>query len=123
MDVTVSEAIPSGLGPTGAAIRNDRPTWSEQFVSDPAGASWRARFGFFAFGSLPLHKGGTAIGANNPNEDSSHQLQGTGISPGVPCPGDPGGAKMMLSDKNDLGGICLYDDTEGEGAGKQNAAR
>jgi PAS domain S-box-containing protein len=57
---------PHGLGPTGAAIRENRPVWSEDFPSGASTRAWRergARQGWAASGAIPLTRAGKAIGA------------------------------------------------------------
>ncbi len=67
-DIRVS-AIPGdpySQGPTGTAIREDRPCWVGDFLADPRTAPWHERglkFGLRASAALPLHRGGTVIGA------------------------------------------------------------
>ncbi len=55
-----------GQGPVGTAIREDRPVWHQDFLHDPRTERWHvrgARAGWAAAAALPLHRGGTAIGA------------------------------------------------------------
>jgi len=57
---------PAGRGPTGTAIRENRPVWCQDFQRDPATAPWHergARAGWGASASLPLHRNGVAVGA------------------------------------------------------------
>ena len=66
IDISVDEGRPSGLGPTGVAIRENRPIWCQDFLRDPATSAWHeraARFGWGSSASLPLHRGGVPIGA------------------------------------------------------------
>jgi diguanylate cyclase (GGDEF)-like protein/PAS domain S-box-containing protein len=56
---------PGGRGPTGTALREDRPVWCQDYRHDPATAPWReqaARFGWAASAALPLHRDGAVIG-------------------------------------------------------------
>ena len=56
---------PLGQGPTGTAIRENRPYWVDDFSSDAATAPWRERgtpFGWAASGCLPLVRAGRATG-------------------------------------------------------------
>ncbi|MDD2915123.1 MAG: PAS domain S-box protein [Gallionella sp.] len=64
--ISADAADPSGLGPTGIAIRENRPYWCQDFQHDPATAPWHERgahFGWGASASLPLYRNGVAIGA------------------------------------------------------------
>ncbi len=67
-DVMVSTDTdsPYGRGPTGTAIRENRPVWCQDFMNDPATAPWRergARVGWGAVAALPLHREGVVVGA------------------------------------------------------------
>ena len=64
--VSVTQDDPFGQGPTGLAVRENRPVWSEDFSADPKTAPWHARgrsFGWAASGSLPLTRHGRPVGA------------------------------------------------------------
>ena len=55
-----------GKGPTGIAIRENRPFWCQDYPNDPHTLPWReraARDGIAASASLPLHRDGVVIGA------------------------------------------------------------
>jgi len=57
---------PFGQGPTGIALRENRPYWCQDFMHDPSTEPWHEqgeRYGWAASASLPLHRNGTAIGA------------------------------------------------------------
>lgn len=57
---------PFGHGPTGTAIRENRPFWCQDFLNDPRTAPWQqyaADSGWHGSASLPLHHGGQPIGA------------------------------------------------------------
>jgi len=63
ISVDVNEA--AGRGPTGTAMREDRPFWCQDFQHDPATALWCERgvtFGWRASAALPLHRNGVVIG-------------------------------------------------------------
>jgi PAS domain S-box-containing protein len=65
LDVS-TEDIPIGRGPTGTAIREDRPCWILDPDTSPGAAPWRAiarQHGWVAAGSFPLRCEGRAIGA------------------------------------------------------------
>ncbi len=66
IDISVDAALPSGRGPTGVAIRENRPFWCQDFLNDPATTAWHERarrFGWESSASLPLVKSGVAVGA------------------------------------------------------------
>lgn len=66
IDISVDEQRPSGRGPTGVAIRENRPFWCQDFLHDPATEAWHeraARFGWGSSASLPLHRNGVPVGA------------------------------------------------------------
>jgi diguanylate cyclase (GGDEF)-like protein/PAS domain S-box-containing protein len=57
---------PSGNGPTGTAVREDKPFWCQDYQNDPVTAPWRERAAIYGWGSsatLPLHLKGKVIGA------------------------------------------------------------
>lgn len=56
----------SGQGPTGVAVRENRPFWCQDYKNDPITAPWRERAAIYGWGSsasLPLHKKGEVVGA------------------------------------------------------------
>jgi len=66
MGISVAIDSPNGNGPTGTAIRDNQPSWCQDFLHDPITAPWHApaaRAGVAASASLPLHSGGVVIGA------------------------------------------------------------
>lgn len=66
IEITVDGTLPSGRGPTGVAIRENRPFWCQDFQNDPATMAWHERakrFGWASSASLPLVKKGIAVGA------------------------------------------------------------
>ncbi|MGB8378534.1 MAG: EAL domain-containing protein, partial [Rhodanobacteraceae bacterium] len=66
ISVLVDPGSEFGRGPTGTAVREDRPYWCQDFQADPTTAPWRdhaARAGLAASASLPLHRNGIAVGA------------------------------------------------------------
>ncbi len=68
LEISLSAEVPTGHGPTGTALREDRPVWCQDFQHDPATAPWHeraARFGWGASAALPLHRGGVVMGALN----------------------------------------------------------
>jgi hypothetical protein len=66
--VSSDERMPEGRGPSGTAIREDRPYWCHDFKRDAATAPWReraVRFGWETVAALPLHRGERVIGVMN----------------------------------------------------------
>ena len=66
IEVSADAQSPFGNGPTGTAIRENRPFWCQDFPNDPATAPWHergARSGWAASAALPLHRNGVVIGA------------------------------------------------------------
>jgi diguanylate cyclase (GGDEF)-like protein/PAS domain S-box-containing protein len=64
--ISTEASDPSGLGPTGTAVREDRPFWCQDYKNDPVTAPWRERAEIYGWGSsasLPLHQKGKVIGA------------------------------------------------------------
>lgn len=63
--ISLEEGDPSGQGPTGTAIRENRPYWCQDFAADPRTAAWHergARFGWGSSAALPLRRNGVAVG-------------------------------------------------------------
>lgn len=57
---------PFGKGPTGTAIREDRPVWCQDFLNNPSTELWHERAkaaGWRASAALPIHQNGKVIGA------------------------------------------------------------
>ena len=68
LEITVNADEARGRGPTGTAIRENRPVWCQDFLSDPCTAPWHGRaasVGWAASAALPLHRFGVVIGALN----------------------------------------------------------
>ncbi len=66
LEVSIDANSETGKGPTGISIREDRPSWCQNFQCDPSLAAWRergAKFGWAAMASLPLHRRGAVVGA------------------------------------------------------------
>ncbi|MBS1212863.1 MAG: diguanylate cyclase, partial [Proteobacteria bacterium] len=66
IQISVDELSPLGRGPAGSAVRENRPIWCQDFLSDPLTAPWHesgAHFGWRAVAALPLHRHGLAVGA------------------------------------------------------------
>jgi PAS domain S-box-containing protein len=68
INISVNQDDPSGRGPTGTAIRENRPFWCQDFQNDPRTAPWQEagkRFGWASVASLPLCVRGKPVGAFN----------------------------------------------------------
>lgn len=66
IEISVSADDPHGHGPTGTAVRENRPVWVSDFASNPLTAPWHRRaapYGWTAAAALPLCRRGQAIGA------------------------------------------------------------
>ncbi|MDD4930319.1 MAG: EAL domain-containing protein [Gallionella sp.] len=66
IQISVDSDSPLGHGPTGTAIRENRPVWCRDFQHDSATESWHergARFGWGASAALPLCCNGIPVGA------------------------------------------------------------
>jgi len=66
VNITIAHDNPNGRGPTGTAIRDDKPFWCQDFQHDPHTAPWHelgTHYGWGASAALPLHRNGKAIGA------------------------------------------------------------
>lgn len=66
IEISASADTVIGRGPTGTAIRENRPVWCQDFQNDPLTAPWHERgasVGWGASASLPLHRNGVAVGA------------------------------------------------------------
>ncbi len=65
-NISVDAGSPFGGGPTGKAIRENRPYWSQDIRIAPEAAPWRElvfRHNLVSVSSLPLHRNGVVIGA------------------------------------------------------------
>jgi PAS domain S-box-containing protein len=66
IQISVDADNPLGHGPTGTAIRENRPVWCQDFQKEKITAPWQKRSAPYSWGasaSLPLHQDGIAIGA------------------------------------------------------------
>lgn len=66
IQISANKNNPYSSGPTGTAIREDRPFWCQDFQHDSSTTPWHelgAQFGWGAAASLPLHRNGEVIGA------------------------------------------------------------
>ena len=65
IEISIDPNDPFGRGPTGTAMREDRPYWCQDFQQNPATAPWRergAKFDWKASAALPLHRNGEVAG-------------------------------------------------------------
>lgn len=63
--ISVDSANPYSHGPSGIAIRENRPVWCQDFPNDPMTQPWRqraARYGWRSAAALPIHRNGIVIG-------------------------------------------------------------
>jgi diguanylate cyclase (GGDEF)-like protein/PAS domain S-box-containing protein len=66
IEISVDADSPFGHGPTGTAIRENRPFWCQDFLNDPITTPWHERgahFDWRSSASIPLQRNGAAIGA------------------------------------------------------------
>ncbi|MEQ1635298.1 MAG: ATP-binding protein [Methylococcales bacterium] len=66
IQISADENLLSGCGPTGIAIRENRPYWCQDFQQDPVTEPWHERgriYGWKASTALPLHRNNRVIGA------------------------------------------------------------
>jgi len=66
IQISTSTDDPYGRGPTGTAIRENRPCWCQDFLNDPATSPWQergAKVGWASAAALPLLQNGKPIGA------------------------------------------------------------
>jgi PAS domain S-box-containing protein len=64
LQISIAADSPYGRGPTGTAIRENRPVWCQDIQSVPENAPWceiAARSGWFAAAALPVHRGGKPV--------------------------------------------------------------
>ncbi len=66
VEILLDAGSPLGRGPTGTAIRENRPVWCQDFENDPSTAPWRDRsalFGWKSSAAIPLRLKGKPVGA------------------------------------------------------------
>jgi PAS domain S-box-containing protein len=66
IQISIDESDPFGRGPTGVAIRDNRPFWCQDYMADARTAPWQApaaSSGWGSAASLPLSRGGRVFGA------------------------------------------------------------
>jgi diguanylate cyclase (GGDEF)-like protein/PAS domain S-box-containing protein len=84
ISLSADPASPEGQGPSGIALRDDKPFWCQDFQHDPATRRWRqqgVQFGWGASAAVPLHRKGQTIGlltvyseVKNAFDDDAQQL-------------------------------------------------
>lgn len=65
IELSVDPASPQGQGPSGIAMREERPFWCQDFQNDPAIQPWHEQgvlYGWGASAAIPLHRKGKTIG-------------------------------------------------------------
>ena len=75
IDISVDAALPTGRGPTGTALRENRLYWCQDFQDDPGSAPWRERaraFGWRSSAVIPLHRKGVPVGTLTLYSDTPH---------------------------------------------------
>ena len=66
IEISLDGSTEQGRGPVGTSIRENRPVWTHNFLSDPATSFWHeraARFGWKTCASIPLTMHGRPVGA------------------------------------------------------------
>ena len=66
ISISLKEDDPLGRGPTGTAIRENRPVWCQDFQNDPSTMPWHesgSKYGWATSASLPIHHEGKPVGA------------------------------------------------------------
>jgi diguanylate cyclase (GGDEF)-like protein len=66
IEISTHADDPRGQGPTGSAVRENKPYWCHDFQSDPLTAPWHERsrkFGWRTSAALPLTCNGVVVGA------------------------------------------------------------
>jgi len=65
IEIAINFDESTGRGPTGTAMREERPVWCQDFQHDPSTAPWHeraARFGWGSSAALPLKRNGEVVG-------------------------------------------------------------
>ncbi len=65
LEISIQEDLPTGKGPTGTSVRENRPFWCQDFLSDPATELWHERgkaMGWQSSAALPIHLYDDVIG-------------------------------------------------------------
>jgi diguanylate cyclase (GGDEF)-like protein/PAS domain S-box-containing protein len=75
LDISVEADKPSGCGPTGTALRENRAVWCQDFRKEPMTIPWQEiaiQYGWAASAALPLHRNGQTIGTFTLYADTAH---------------------------------------------------
>jgi diguanylate cyclase (GGDEF)-like protein/PAS domain S-box-containing protein len=65
IELSTEANIPSGIGPTGVAVRENHPYWCQDFLNDPTTEHWHERgkaMGWQSSAALPIHLYDDVIG-------------------------------------------------------------
>lgn len=68
IEISTDPEVPAGRGPTGTAIREDRPVWCHDFQSDPDRGPWQGEgvtHGWKSGMVIPLRRAGKVVGTLN----------------------------------------------------------
>jgi len=66
IEISIYKNTLIGQGPTGTAVREERPVWCQDFMNDPSTAPWHERgkkMGLQSSASIPFYQNGKVIGA------------------------------------------------------------
>lgn len=78
IQITTSADSEYGRGPTGTAIRENKPVWNQDFISSPQLKPWLERAqkaGWKSSAALPIHKKGKVYGAFTLYSDEKNTFQ------------------------------------------------
>ncbi|MGJ0486391.1 MAG: EAL domain-containing protein [Methylomicrobium sp.] len=65
IDMNLAPGHPFRNGPSGIALRENRPVWCQDYFRDPITLPWRelaSRYGWGSKATLPIHKNGIVVG-------------------------------------------------------------
>jgi diguanylate cyclase (GGDEF)-like protein/PAS domain S-box-containing protein len=65
IDLSIELGGPFHSGPSGIALREDRPVWCQDFMNDPMTSHWHDLASHYEWGAnaaLPIHKNGAVVG-------------------------------------------------------------
>lgn len=75
INIVIDPQDPSAYGPTGTAMRADKPYYCQDFIQDPNTAPWHERskqYGWGASATLPIHSNGKVVGAFTMYSSETH---------------------------------------------------
>jgi len=75
IDISIDVNEPTGRGPTGISMRENRPYWCQDFLHDPATSAWHergSRFGWESSGAVPLLRQGHVVGTLTVYSGTAH---------------------------------------------------